>query len=98
MRVDTIAVAEIGVQHPHNSGCIFGCVNFRPRLVDAPNRQLLVPVSKNKTMPFATVMMLMHSTPKMNCTPQAVGDPLTRPLMIARQVMIDQNTQAAPKA
>src|ERR1700732_1156975 len=42
--------------------------------------------------------MLMHSTPKTNCTPHAVGDPLIRPLTIARQVMIAQNTQAAPKA
>src|SRR6202040_3018244 len=51
----------------------------------ARNRQ--PPVWKKDTTPLATVTMLMHSTPKTNCTPHAVGDPLIRPLTIARQVM-----------
>src|SRR5208282_4614493 len=56
------------------------------------------PVWKNPTMPLATATMLMHSIPKANWMPHAVGDPLLRPLTMARQVMIAQKTQAAPNA
>src|SRR5208283_3141049 len=54
------------------------------------------PVSKYESTPLATETTLMHITPKTNCTAQAVGEPSTRPLTIARHRTIAQNTQAAP--
>ena len=56
------------------------------------------PVWKNDSTPLAMVTMLMQSTPNTNWMPQDVGEPLMCPLMMLRQRMIAQNTQAAPNA